>query len=359
MKMMTKKIKRGSALAAVCLLLFLAAVPRVARGAVAINTGKDDCSMTFSLGDNYEGELSSPEMTIPVKVYRIAGVTASGAYVPEAEYEGLGLEKVSSATTAEDWEAMAAEAAQIALPEEALFNAEVPKEALSEAEGLSGKLLVGKKPDSITDAVELQGGKGTIGSLETGMYLVVAFAADSPEYTYYFAPYLVSVPGNAYDGQQNMDDTWIYDVSVTLKPEQQNRLGTLLINKTINAYQPLNPADRTMFVFQVEVIKAGEGGAPDQVYYSNVVSLDFTAAGTQTLRIEGLPAGAVATVTEVYSGASYTIPAEEATVVSDPIVADGEVSVSFTNSYSGGLNGGTGVVNHFEHDGNIWDWTTQ
>lgn len=350
------KIKRGSALAAVCLLLFLAAVPRVARGAVAIDTGKDDCSMTFSLGDNYEGELSSLEMTIPVKVYRIAGVTASGAYVPEAEYEGLGLEKVSSATTAEDWEVMATEAAQIALPEEALFEAEVP-----EAEGSSAKLLVGKKPDSITDAAELQGGKGTIGSLETGMYLVVAFAVDSPEYTYYFAPYLVAVPGNNYnpEGEDDTDnnDDWIYDVSVALKPDQQNRLGDLVISKTIDTYQPLGAGDRTMFVFQVEVSKAGEAGAPAQIYYSNVVSLDFTAAGTQTLRIEGLPAGATATVTEVYSGASYTIPAAEATVTSAPVVAEGEVSVSFNNQYNGGLNGGTGVVNHFEHNGTDWgDW---
>lgn len=333
------KIKRGSALAAVCLLLFLAAVPRVARGAVAIDTERKNCSMEFSLSDDF-GELGT--LPVSVKVYRIAGVNVSGQYQPETAYEGIGLDRVSAATTAAEWETMAAEAAKIAAPG-----------ALDEEGTIVGKEL----PDG-NGEITLNASEGsTIGNLPTGMYLVLTPPVDSAEYTYSFDPYLVSVPGNAYDGLQNMDDAWIYNVNVTLKPQRENRLGDLVISKTIDTYQPLGAGDRTMFVFQVEVSKAGEAGAPAQIYYSNVVSLDFTAAGTQTLRIEGLPAGATATVTEVYSGASYTIPAAEATVTSAPVVAEGEVSVSFNNQYNGGLNGGTGVVNHFEHNGTDWgDW---
>ncbi len=335
------KIQRKSALAAACLLLFLAAVPRVARGALAIDTKKTDCSMAFSVSDDF-GELDS--LIIPVTVYRIADVNVSGQYLPDSAYSGIGLDQVSASTTAAEWEEMAEEAARITAPG-----------ALDEEGTIVGRELpVGDGQITLHEA-----SGDTIRNLETGMYLVLAAPVDSAEYTYSFNPYLVSVPGNAYDGVQNNDDTWIYDVDVTLKPDRENRLGDLVISKTIDSYQPLGAADRTMFVFQVEVSKAGEAGAPAQIYYSNVVSLDFTAAGTQTLRIEDLPAGAVATVTEVYSGASYTIPAEEATVTSAPIAAEGEVSVSFNNRYNGGLNGGTGVVNHFEHDGTAWGWETQ
>ena len=81
------KIQRKSALAAACLLLFLAAVPRVARGALAIDTKKTDCSMAFSVSDDF-GELDS--LLIPVTVYRIADVNVSGQYLPDSAYSGIG-----------------------------------------------------------------------------------------------------------------------------------------------------------------------------------------------------------------------------------------------------------------------------
>lgn len=299
--------------------------------------------MAFSLSDDF-GELG--DLSIPVKVYRIAEVNGSGQYQPGTDYEGIGLDKVSAATTAAEWETMAAEAAKIAAPG-----------ALDEEGTIVGKEL----PDGIKPLI-LNGPEGnTLGGLPTGMYLVLTPPVDSAEYTYSFAPYLVSVPGNNYDGVQNNDDTWIYNVNVTLKPQRENRLGSLVIEKTIDTYQPRGAADRTLFVFQVEVHRTEEGaaGPEDRLYYSNVVALDFDAAGTKSLEIPDLPAGAVATVTEVYSGASYTIPVNEATVQSEPVVADGQVRVSFTNQYNGSFNGGSGVVNHFEHNGATWSHKEQ
>ena len=80
MKMVRKMIK-GGALAAACMLLFLAAVPREALGADAIDTSRTDCRMDFSLGSNYAGELNA--LSVPVTIYKIADVTASGAYKPD------------------------------------------------------------------------------------------------------------------------------------------------------------------------------------------------------------------------------------------------------------------------------------
>ena len=43
----------------------------------------------------------------------------------------------------------------------------------------------------------------------------------------------------------------------------------------------------------------------DEVVYSNVESITFTAAGQESVILDRIPAGAQVTVTEVYSGSSY------------------------------------------------------
>ena len=66
-----------------------------------------------------------------------------------------------------------------------------------------------------------------------------------------------------------------------------------------------------------------------------------------------IPAGSTVTVTEVYSGASYTAAAGTVTL-DHPMQAYDEENgvvenVSFTNIYNGGVNGGSSVVNHFAY----------
>ncbi len=91
--------------------------------------------------------------------------------------------------------------------------------------------------------------------------------------------------------------------------------------------------------------------------------MTFASAGSKTLTIDQIPAGLSVTVTEVYSGASYTVSGsgeETVLIVSDAAAgadAAQEASVVFTNRYNGGNRGGYGVTNRFESDGNGgWTW---
>lgn len=325
MKMMTEKIKRGGALAAACMLLFLAAAPREAYGAAAVDTEKADCSMEFSIGNDF-GESGS--LSVQAAVYRIASVTVSGAYEAEDGYGGVGLDGVSSTTTAADWEAMAEKAAQAAAPG-----------ALDE----DGRIAVQELPAGSRTPdkeVTVSGGEKTdLTDLQTGMYLVLAFSADTPEYTYSFAPYLVSVPGNRY--QDGGSDEWIYDVEVTLKPDRTDRFGSLQITKTLASY---HTGDGAPFIFQVEAQKTVDG--VQTTVYSDVVQLAFDAPGEKSVLIENrIPAGATVTVTEIYKGAAYEADGSDVQTVQ--VSAAGTAAAGFANGYNEQLNGGTSIVNNF------------
>ena len=342
---MVRKIKKESALALTLALMLtaLAVLPGTVHGADAIDTTNDECSVTFDLSDTTFAELTGADaLPVTVNLYRVASVSENGRYTAEAPYQTAleGLDDVNDRTSAEEWQKMAEAAAKIVKPE-----------------GEDGTSAGGVQTTAWTTG--LTEGKGTITGdssdpLLPGLYLALAEPVESSLYRYTFQPALVALPGNRY--YETGTDAWVYDVTVGLKPQRENRLGSLVIEKTIDTYQPRGEADRILFVFQVEVRKTEEGaaGPEERLYYSNVVALDFDAAGTKSLEIPGLPAGAVATVTEVYSGVSYTIPAGEATVRSEPVAADGRVSVSFTNQYNGSLSGGSGVVNHFAYDGSTW-----
>ena len=70
---------------------------------------------------------------------------------------------------------------------------------------------------------------------ETGLYLVSVEQLVTPNYVYTFTPYLISLPNNYYSGE-GTSDAWVYnltgDNAIGLKPEQQQRTGDLIINKT-------------------------------------------------------------------------------------------------------------------------------
>ena len=141
-------------------------------------------------------------------------------------------------------------------------------------------------------------------------------------------------------------DEWIYGdeegrrIYVGLKPERKDRFGDLILEKKITAYN--ETFQGASFVFEVKAVK------DDRVVYNDLVSLSFDDYGTQTARIEGIPAGAQVTVTEIYSGAGYT-PTGGNSVKNTVITAEGDTArVSFENEYKGTFNGGnTSVVNHF------------
>ena len=335
---MMKKVKKGRAFVVALALVFSALVIPKAYAAVEVNT-EAECSINFNLEDVKFEEMRS--LPIDVELYKVADIDRVGNYTAE---EGYTLGKIDNTTTAEAWQDMAKAAYAVAEGKAATATSTV-------AEGFSG--------------------------LETGLYLVVAKTTQSSTYEYSFSPYLISLPNNYYynpdeapEGLQTPDE-WVYNVTTSLKPERTDRYGDLVIEKDLKSFNAT--VGGATFVFQVEAVKdyklGLEGEAELKTVYSDVVALTFDAAGKQSLTIEKIPAGAVVTVTEIYSGGSYKVTgsgefetvilANEAydQVVEETTEEVETATVTFVNDYDGSLNGGTGVVNHFEEGNGGWVWT--
>ena len=311
---MKKKIKQAAA-AVLTLMLTLPAFFSSAQAAVGIDIQKD-CFVDFQLDGTFEeltaqdGNLEEP---VTVRLYKVADVKESGAYLAKEGFDSLELGKVDHETTAQEWEE----------------KAEAAEEIL---EGLSQE----DQSALLTAQATLTKGQGSTGAIKPGLYLVMTVAVLSPEYIYSFTPYLLSLPGNYYS-EENPDDSWQYRVTVGLKPEQELRYGSLEIIKTLDTSNAtLGGAD---FIFSVEAVRHGE------TVYSDVVSLSFDGPGTKKVLIDHLPAGSQVTVTEVYSGSCYvlTSPGSQDALIQ----ADQVAQVAFSNTYDEENNGGSSIVNHF------------
>ena len=322
--MMRKRVKEGSAIfLALAVAFSVFALPGV-WAANAIQVDRTDCSVEFSVGSDYT-ELQKSDVTIDL--YKVASVDKSGEYTVVKDFKGLdvsGLSIEDKAGSAAEWAKRAETAAQMV-----------------KAGSITPKKVVTKN------------GTVTASKLETGLYLICPEQVVTDNYTYTFAPSMVSLPNNYYgDGGS---DTWVYNLTgengITLKPEQHERFGDLLINKTLTALNATS-GDKATFVFQIDITKA------DGTTQSKVEALTFDAAGKQSAKITGLPAGAQVKVTEVYSGASYKLTSmngvQTTITANDEYSADGAptAEVSFINETDGRTNGGYGVVNHFELDEN-------
>ena len=277
--MMNKRLKQGSTfLLAVALTFPLLTLPG-AKAASAIDTGQK-CSIEFDISGNSSELLSA---SIPVNLYKVASVDESGNYTVTDAFTGLDLSSVSADnldTAAATWAARA-------------------KEAQGKLTDSDGKTVV--EP---TETVTLQNGRGTATGLKTGLYLVDTPKVITPNYTYTFTPYLVSLPTNNYYNNDQTSDDWIYDLTkeynsaVGLKPEQHVRYGKLVINKELEDHNATF-GDKATFVFQIDIT------TPDNKKETRIEELTFDAAGSHSVTIEKIPAGSHVTVTEVYSGASY------------------------------------------------------
>ncbi len=291
---------------------------------------------------NYDDELTA--LPMQVKLYKVADITATGAYTVTTVFQSLDSEvkAISSTTSAEDWTAMAEEAAKAAAGQTGTYKAEKAANA-----------------DSVTLSSQM----------DLGLYLVLVENVVTDSYIYSFNPYLISVPNNYYSSTE--DDSWVYsltgDHAVGLKPERTGRLGDLVIEKNLTSYNAsLGGAN---FIYDVTV------EALDGTISSNVYQLSFTGAGSDSLTVTDLPAGATVTVTERYTGSSYSLTTEASQTAvitanpnSDAKVLDPEnegkaeeaaytpVGVSFTNSYDERQNGGSSVVNTFYKNGETVDW---
>lgn len=283
------------------------------------------CSLTVNLetiSPDYEEDLH--EMQIPIHLYQVADVDAGGDFTELAGFEGLGLDQVTSETTADEWMEMAKEA-----------NEKVTEETSPAA------------------TFSVEAGVGMQDGLATGMYLVVpedTYNVDA-SYLYKFTPYLTALPGNLF--YQGENDDWIYDAQIGLKVEREVQYGSLKITKELTGFSQIT--QEGYFVFQME-------GKLGDTVYSNVASLSFDSDGVQSVVIDHIPAGMEVTVTEVYSGGSYKPEGEASVTViipSDQAVSNGTpmAEVHFSNTYDGKLITSTGVLNQFTAPEGDGDWT--
>lgn len=323
--MMNKRLKQGSTfLLAVALTFPLLTLPS-AKAASAINTGQK-CSIEFDISGNSSELLSA---SIPVNLYKVASVDESGNYTGIGAFSKLDLSSVS----ADNLDAAAATWAERA----------------AEAK----KLL---KDDTEPTTTTLTQGRGTATGLDTGLYLVDTPKVITPNYTYTFTPYLVSLPTNNYYSGNGASDDWIYDLTkehnsaVGLKPEQHVRYGDLVINKELVDHNATF-GDEATFVFQIDIKK------PDGKKETRIEELTFSAAGDDSVTITKIPAGSTVVVNEIYSGASYQLTSDRnqidqtvkiiATDEKEAGKAGTAVEVSFTNEHNGRTNGGYGIKNNF------------
>ena len=325
--MMNKRLKQGSTfLLAVALTFPLLTLPG-AKAAIAINTGQK-CSIEFDISGNSSELLSA---SIPVNLYKVASVDESGNYTATDAFSKLDLSSVS----ADNLDAAAATWAERA----------------AEAK----KLL---KDDTEPTTTTLTQGRGTATGLDTGLYLVDTPKVITPNYTYTFTPYLVSLPTNNYYSGNGASDNWIYDLTkkcnsaVGLKPEQHVRYGNLVINKELVDHNATFGNNAT-FVFQIDITTL------DKKKETRIEELTFSAAGSHSVTIEKIPAGSHVKVTEVYSGASYELASaksQETDIIANPEketeVEFRPAEVSFINKHDGRTNGGYGVKNNFKLDEN-------
>jgi hypothetical protein len=319
---MKNAMKKGSILALVFALLFSPLAMSALYAANGIETDRTDGSVAFDPGTEYP-EVAG--MEILVELYRVADVSPAGRYKEKEGWEGLGLSDVDAETTAQEWQEKASLAKKTA-EENAL------------------------EPDAAVTLNSPQNPENKAENLPVGMYLMVAHTVKSPQYEYMFLPALLSIPSHEYepDNSQSGDD-WIYQMEARLKPEQKERFGSLEIRKKLTSYnQTLGPA---FFVFRIEAVKEGKK------VYSDVVSLNFTEPGEKKLLVEKIPAGAKVTVTEIYSGASYTAVSgneQTAEIIAEEMEGN-PVSVSFENTHDKRQNGGSGIVNHFKYENETWE----
>lgn len=323
--MMNKRLKQGSTfLLAVALTFPLLTLPS-AKAASAIDTDAE-CSIQFDIGGNSSELLSA---SIPVNLYKVASVDVSGNYTATGTFAKLDLSSVSA------------------------DNLDTAAATRSERAAEAKKLL---KDDTEPTTTTLTQGRGTATGLDTGLYLVDTPKVITPNYTYTFTPYLVSLPTNNYYSGNGASDDWIYDLTkehnsaVGLKPEQHVRYGNLVINKELVDHNATFGNNAT-FVFQIDITTL------DNKKETRIEELTFDAAGSHSVTIEKIPAGSHVTVTEVYSGASYELASaksQETDIIANPEketeVEFKPAEVSFINKHDGRTNGGYGVKNNFKLD---------
>lgn len=313
--------------------------------------------------DSFGEDLAGADVV--VDLYQVArAVKTSGQdtyhYELTGEYASLRLpdSPEEGAQPAANWEETAQQAAAIALDAASPCT---PVSGSGESAGTKvgnlapGLYLLVARGRNLTELADYKIEIEQTDSLTQEESKRIATIANSQQYTYAFLPQLVSLPTKEADANGVINTAnpgdWIFEASVNLKPERLDRYGSLEIVKTLSEYETMGGVQESAtFVFEVT------GMLDDQVVYSNVESITFTAAGQERVVLDRIPAMAQVTVREVYSGSSYqlTVPGDRTAT----IAADDVVSVEFENEYDGRRTNGHGIKNQFVYDeeAGAWHW---
>lgn len=313
--------------------------------------------------DSFREDLAGADVV--VDLYQVArAVKTSGHdtyhYELTGEYASLNLpdSPEEGAQPAASWEETAQQAAAIALDAASPCT---PVSGSGESAGTKvgnlapGLYLLVARGRNLTELADYKIEIEQTDSLTQEESKRIATIANSQQYTYAFLPQLVSLPTKEADANGVINTAnpgdWIFEASVNLKPERLDRYGSLEIVKTLSEYETMGGVQESAtFVFEVT------GMLDDQVVYSNVESITFTAAGQERVVLDRIPAMAQVTVREVYSGSSYqlTVPGDRTAT----IAADDIVSVEFENEYDGRRTNGHGIKNQFVYDeeAGAWHW---
>jgi hypothetical protein len=302
------------------------------------------CTLTIQPGsEEFSEDLTQANLVLDV--YWVAEATPlegqdSYGFHMRSLYETL---TVPNQEDTDSWRDLAQETAALALAEDIPLVAEaLPGQSL-DTELSPGLYLI------VAHSQGQEAQRMTITDDQGQEWLVTQ--VNTQEYTYSFQPELVALPGKPVDDEGAMNTAnpgqWIYDQTVTLKPEQTRRFGALEIVKTLQSYDTTGGA--VTFVFSVDAVK------DETTVYSDVVAMTFQAPGQKSILLDNIPVGAEVTVSEVYSGAGYRLVSPETRT---SVIALDEIrQVTFENDYDNGQNKGHGLVNHFEYDpASGWQW---
>ena len=150
------------------------------------------------------------------------------------------------------------------------------------------------------------------------------------------------------NGDGTLKVTTEYGDTPTFTNEYKELFGDLEIVKKLPVYNATN--GKQSFVFSVVATLDGE------TVYDSIVTLDFSAPGSKTAKIEGkIPVGSKVTVTEIYTGAAYEIKGSATAEVEIIPASQGAVSVSFENEPNEEMTQGYSVLNEYDYtDGAGW-----
>ena len=366
--------------------LMVLSVPFGLRPAYAVNLN-EDCSLTVIPGNSIIAE-DLVASNVVIDLYRVADATPVSGF---DTYDWTMTEPFDSITIDKDidsegWKTAAQQAADIVLGTAPDGETEWKPESANAIDAslkVTGK-KAGEKIEGLKAGLYLIVAHGTDGNGKndpenyaavttdkTGAVSGTVTIANSHTYRYEFNPELVSLPtkdaikdadGNDVINTGNPGD-WVYDTTVTLKPSQMVRKGSLEITKTLIDYAQREKEvgnariikDPATFIFEVTAYEKKDS---DTVIFHDFVSIVFDSYGSKSVLIKDLPVDSYVKVREVYSSEVYSL--EETIVKDQTILADQNVGVEFENEFEEKNPGGGSVTNRFsytEKDG--WEKSAQ